>query len=223
MNYLELINLTLQELNYKQVSSFSDLLKPDHKKVMTIVSRVNDILLDSCDWEFMLRERVLDIPANADRVEIPSGMKIKQVFIDGRELFYTEACEEYLSGRGFSNRYAIFDCHIMVCPADVKRSLKILYITRNHARDAQGNEKAKLENGDDITLLPDEHAATALVFGACIQFKSNPSHPRYKHWLDGFTNARAQMRATSRFTVQKPPALKLPRWTLGYDRYHGLI
>jgi hypothetical protein len=33
MNFLELINKCLLELNYKQVSSFAELVKNDHKKI----------------------------------------------------------------------------------------------------------------------------------------------------------------------------------------------
>ena len=55
MNYLELINAVLQELNYKVVSSFSDLVKPDHEKIKTLVNRMNDMLLNLRDWDFLLR------------------------------------------------------------------------------------------------------------------------------------------------------------------------
>lgn len=223
MNFLELINLTLQELNYKQVSSFSELVKPDHKKIMNIVSRVNDILLDSCDWQFMLRELVLDVPANAERVKIPPDTKIKAVYVDGCELYFSDKCEVYLAGRGFSNHYSVFDGSILLTPVNAPRSLKIVYVTKNHAKNAAGEEVARLVDGSDETLLPDEHARSALVYGACVQFKSNPQHPKYKHWLDGFIDARAKMRSTSEHIAQKAPEIKLPRWTLGYDRYHNLI
>ena len=37
MNYLELINKCLVELNYKQVNAFSELTKNDHKKLKNII------------------------------------------------------------------------------------------------------------------------------------------------------------------------------------------
>ena len=39
MNYLELINKCLVELNYKQVGSFSELTKNDHKKLKNILKK----------------------------------------------------------------------------------------------------------------------------------------------------------------------------------------
>lgn len=222
MNFLELINLTLQELNYKRVSSFGDLIKPDHKKIMTIVSRVNDVLLDSCDWDFMLRDYVLEVPANVDRVEVPVDMKIKTVFLDDERLLFTDMCELFLSGRGISGYYAVFNRKLYVVPKNKRRKLKIVYVTKNHAISAAGFEVPTLVNGDDVTLIPDEFARTALVYGACIQFKSNPQHPKYKHWLNGFVDARSQMRASLEHVVSQPPKIRLPRWTLGYDKYHNL-
>ena len=38
MNYLEVINKCLVELNYKQVNAFSELIKNDHKKLMNIIT-----------------------------------------------------------------------------------------------------------------------------------------------------------------------------------------
>lgn len=222
MNFFELINLTLQELNYKPVSTFSDLIKPDHKKLVTIVSRVNDILLDSCSWDFLLRELSLDVPAGAERVSLPFNMKIQSVEVDGRRLTFADACELFLSGNGAPAYYSVFDEKLLLVPESKNRKLKILYITRNHAKNLAGEEIPKLVDGTDETLLPDEHAQTALVYGACVQFKSNPQHPKYRHWLDAFTTARAQMFATREFVADQPPKVELPRWTLGYDRYHGL-
>ena len=223
MNFFELINATLQELNYKQVSAFSELTKPDHKKLMAIVSRMNDILLDSCDWEFMLRECFLDVPAGADRVALPFEMKIKSLSVDGVSLFYTDRYDYFLDGNGFSTCYSVFNRKVLLTPVNEKRTLKILYITQNHAKNADGEEVERLVNADDVSLLPDEHARTALIYGACLQFKSNPQHPKYKHWLQNFTDARSKMRATREYVAQQPPEIKLPRWTLGYDRYHNLI
>ena len=223
MNFLELVNLTLQELNFKQVSAFSELVKPDHQKIMTTVSRMNDILLDSCDWQFMLRECVLPVPSEVDSVALPFNMKIKTLSVDGVELFFTDRYEFFLGGKGFSTCYSVFNRNLLLKPAKEPRTVKIAYITQNHAKNAQGEEIPHLVASDDETLLPDEHARTALVYGACVQFKSNPQHPKYRHWLESFTDARAKMRSTNEFVVHQPPEIKLPRWTLGYDRYHNLV
>lgn len=52
MNYLELINKCLVELNYKQVSSFSELTKNDHKKLKNILNVLNAEVCGSDRWSF---------------------------------------------------------------------------------------------------------------------------------------------------------------------------
>lgn len=222
MNYLELINLTLQELNFKPVSSFSALVKPDHQKIATIVSRVNDILLDSVDWEFMLREIIVDVEPGQDRVRIPCEMKIKHLYLEDRELCYTSECERFLGGKGRGGYYSIFNDHILVAPEDEPRKMVFVFITRNHAKNAAGKEIPALVNADDVTLVPDEFAKTTIVFGACCQFKANPALPKYNYWLRSFTDARAKMRSSCEYLVSRPPEILMSRWTVGLDFFNNV-
>ena len=209
----------MQELNYKTVDSFAALIKPDHKKLLNIVNRVNDIILDSCDWQFMLREYPLNVPAGASCLEIPINLKIKTVFDGNKQLHFTEEYERHLNGRGFCGEFAIFGDKLLIVPQDKTRVLKIVYTTKNHAKNAQGEEIPKLVRGDDETLIPDIHAQSVIVYGACLQFKSNAAHPKYKHWLGLFTDSRAAMRAANEYITPQPPRMSLPRWAYGRDRF----
>lgn len=219
MNYLDLINLTLQELSFKTVSSFQELVKPDHKKIMAIINRVNDIVLDSSDWRFLARESVLNLPANSDRITIPDSSKVKSLFVDSEPFYYSDEYERFLNGRGFANEFAIFNKSILLKPAACDRKLKLLCITKNHAKNSSDEEIPNMSYASDVSLMPQEYAQKILVFGACLQFKSNPEHPRYKYWLGMYTDARSAMRASDELSVPKPPAFSLPRWALGFDRY----
>lgn len=218
MTYLELINLTLQELNYKTVDSFSALVKPDHKRLLNIINRVNDIILDSCDWQFMMREFSLNVPAGAAAVEIPVNLKIKSVFDQNQALYFTDEYERLLNGRAFAGEFAIFGGKMLLAPANHDRVLKIIYTTKNHAKNAQGEEIPKLVRGDDETLIPSIHAQSVVVYGACLQFKSSPDHPKYKYWLGMFTDSRAAMRASNEYITPRAPRMSLPRWAYGRDR-----
>ena len=55
MNFLEIINKCLLELNYKQVNAFSELVKNDHKRIMTILNIINKEICASDGWNFLLR------------------------------------------------------------------------------------------------------------------------------------------------------------------------
>lgn len=219
MNYLELTNLTLQELNYKTVSDFSELVKPDHKKILETVSRINENLTNTCDWSFLMREIDIDVPANATAVPIPIGLKIKAAYLDGSPLEYSNECHRFLDKKGYYGGFSTFNCQVLIMPREKATKLKLFYKTKNSAKTADGKEIPRLTNGSDTTLIPDQHARNVVVFGACMQFKSNPEHPKYKHWLRLFTDGYSQMRADSEFIVESPPKIKLPRWTVGFDRY----
>lgn len=219
MKFLELINLTLQELNYKTVSAFTDLVKPDHKKIISCVSLANNRILNLRDWDFLRREGVLAIPMHADCVDLPWEMKLKSVNIDGRNLDYIEDCTRFLLGEVVENAYSTFEGQLLLTPAPFKRVAKVFYITKNHAKNAAGAEVPRLVYGDDETLLPDEFASSALVYCACAQFKSNPQHPKYRHWVESFAAEQAKMVAANESTAYAAPEIKLPRWTFGADRY----
>lgn len=217
--YFELINQTLTELSYRTVSDFSQLVKPDHERIKMIVNRVNNIVLDSYDWDFLKRSKTVTLTANNDRAELPDDLKINHVIDDrGSVYVFTDEYMRILNGRSFNGQYTVFDGKIIVRPQDYDRVFTICHITKNHAKTAGGTEKFNLETGTDETLLPPEYAPI-IVFGACMQFKSNPEHPRYKYWLKQYTDTRAAMRAAHSTPPPQPPKFVLPDWTVGIDRY----
>ena len=217
--YLELINAVLLELNYRTVTAFSELIKPDHEKIKYIVNRVNDQILDSYDWDFMQRSCELSIPANADSVSFPTNIKILLITDqNGQNYYYSDDIARFMNGNGCHNEYTIFNERFILKPSPEARTLKIIYTTANHAKSAQNVEKREMTAGDDQTLLPEQYCST-IVFGACLQFKCSTDHPRHKFWAKQYVDTRAQMRAAHGFNPPKPPEFKLPDWTIGYENY----
>ena len=90
MNFLELINKCLLELNYKQVSSFAELVKNDHKKIKTVLNIVNQEICNTENWNFLLRKTTLTVPANASEVTNTVQGRIMYMFIDGKNYKYVE-------------------------------------------------------------------------------------------------------------------------------------
>ena len=70
MNYLELINKCLVELNYKQVSAFSELTKNDHKKLKNILNVLNTEICGFDRWNFLQRKKDVVLPKNTGEIEI---------------------------------------------------------------------------------------------------------------------------------------------------------
>lgn len=56
--FFEIFNKVLLELNYRTVSSFEDIYKNEHTKILDAINRVNEEVLSSYNWPFLLRKRV---------------------------------------------------------------------------------------------------------------------------------------------------------------------
>ena len=68
MNYFDLVNKCLVELNYKQVNSFNELTKNDHKKIKNILRLLNTEICNYENWDFRLRKTELKLPANTNTI-----------------------------------------------------------------------------------------------------------------------------------------------------------
>ena len=80
MNFLELINKCLLELNYKQVSSFAELVKQDHKRIISILNIINKEICAIENWQFLIRKTKLLIPSNTTEVENPVNGRILYIY-----------------------------------------------------------------------------------------------------------------------------------------------
>jgi len=56
--FFEIFNKVLLELNYRTVGSFEDIYKNEHTKILDAINRVNEEVLSSYEWPFLLRTRV---------------------------------------------------------------------------------------------------------------------------------------------------------------------
>ena len=69
MNYFQLVNKCLVELNYKQVNSFAELTKNDHKKIKNILRLVNNDICNYQNWNFRIRKTELILPAETSEIK----------------------------------------------------------------------------------------------------------------------------------------------------------
>ena len=67
MNYFEIINKTLIELNYAPVSAFVNLTKMEHKKLMNIINRLNKEICNMND-KFYFRQVIKNITLYPERI-----------------------------------------------------------------------------------------------------------------------------------------------------------
>ncbi len=193
MNYLDLINKCLVELNYKQVSAFSELTKNDHKKIQNILNVLSAEICTGDKWEFLLRQDVVNVTANTTKIPAPNGA-IEKILVNGKPIK-----AEILNGE-------------LIIPAfDTDKEISITYYTRNIAVDKDGEEKAVLETADDTTLIPMPFAQPLLVYGTCMRLKGNPQHIRFNYWYSMYKEALANLRSKGSADANAAPSVKLFR------------
>ena len=86
MNNLELINKCLLELNYKQVHAFSELVKNDHKRIVSVMNVLNKEICNTDKWNFLLRRTKFMLEANKTEIKNPVNGRILYLFIDGKRI-----------------------------------------------------------------------------------------------------------------------------------------
>ena len=211
MNYLELINKCLVELNYKQVNEFSELIKNEHKKLKNIINVLNSEICGMDKWNFLQRKTTLTIPANAGEVENTINGRIEAVIIDGQKYEYYQNYEEFFTNSQPSGTYCFYDDKILFQIFNTDKNVEVLYYTKNCAKNVSGQEKLMLENDDDCSLIPEPFSEPLLVYGACMRLKGNPQHVRFSYWLSMYKDALANLRSRISATADEVPTVNMKR------------
>ena len=211
MNYLELINKCLVELNYKQVAAFSELTKNDHKKIKNILNVLNTEICSSDRWNFLQRKTEIVLPKNTGEIENTIDGRIETIIIDGQRFEYYDDFEKFFTDSQPQNTYSLFNDKILLPMFNQNKTVEILYYTKNCAKDSQGKEKFALEVTDDSSLIPDTFAEPVLVYGTCMRLKGNPQHVRFSYWLSMYKDALANMRSRVSASIDSTPSVKMFR------------
>ncbi len=211
MNYLELINKCLLELNYKQINTMSELIKNDHKKIMTVLNIVNKEICNIENWNFLLRKTKLDIPKNTVEVANPIHGRILYLIADKKKYKYSDNIDLFLTGRANSDTYSICNDKLLFTPSNKTRSADIIYYTKMCTQDKDGNEKEDFSQETDKTVIPMPFAEQLLVYGTCLRVKANPSYIRFNYWMSMYNTALANLKSKTCIDSNEAPSIRLLR------------
>ena len=211
MNYLELINKCLVELNYKQVNAFSELVKNDHKKIKNIINLINTEICRFDKWNFLLKKMEIILPKNTGEVINTIPGRITLLLVDGVKYEYTENFKKFLTNTQPANTYSEFNNKLLFPIFDKDKTIEIVYYTENNAFDAEGNEKLLLSEEEDVSLIPDPFVEPLLVYGTCMRLKSSPQHAKFSYWLSMYKDALANLRSKNCVSIDNTPVIKLFR------------
>lgn len=212
MNYFELVNKCLVELSYKQVNSFSELIKNDHKKIKNIINVINTEVCNFDNWNFRLRKATLDLPANTVELDNTINGRIASLIIDGQVYKYYEKPDVFIMGKAPSKTYSRFNDKLLLPEFDEDKQINVVYYTSNTVKNADGEEKAYFEKEDDCSLIPASFAEPILVYGTCMRLKSNPQHVKFSYWLSMYNSALANMRSKISIDANHTPMVRLRRY-----------
>ena len=207
MNFLELINKCLLELNYRQVNAFSELTKNDHKRIITILNIINKEICATECWNFLLRRTQVNFNANSIEIQNPINGRILYLFIDGKRYEFDENIAPFLSGNPKFQTYSIFDNKLLFPKFDKDKKLDIIYYTKNCVQNEQGKEKSDFETSTDKSLIPMPFVEQLLVYGTCMRLKANPQYFKFSYWMSMYKEAMANLKSKSTIATSNTPTI----------------
>lgn len=211
MNYLQIINKCLLELNYKQVNAFSELIKNDHKRIMSILNIINREICSAESWNFLLRRGQLLLPANTTEIKNTISGRILYLFIDGKRYDYCTDIETFMEGNQKNGTYSSFANRLLFPKFNTDKVLDIIYFSKNCVTDEEGHEKETFEKANDTSLIPMPFAEQLLVYGTCLRLKANPQYFKFSYWMSMYKEALANLKSKSSASVQNAPQVKIFR------------
>lgn len=212
MNYFDLVNKCLVELSYKQVNSFSELIKNDHKKIKNIINVINTEVCNYDNWDFKLRKTTLQLPASTSELDNTIDGKIASIVVDGHVYKYFDRPEDFIMGKAPSKTYSRFNDKLLLPEFDENKQINVIYYTSNTVKTEDGTEKTEFENENDISLIPEVFAEPILVYGTCMRMKANPQHVKFAYWLSMYNSALANMRSKISIDANYSPTVRLQRY-----------
>lgn len=197
MNYFEIINAILLELNYEQVAVFSDLKNSEHKRIMGLIQILNDEICQMSDV-FYFRQLYKEMKVSADNISYLLRFSGKITKITGQnEVYkYEKDYSKFYTGNAQKNTYSIYGDKILFPQVDDE--LKIFYVSDFFVLDSLDNHKSNFEFETDKSLIPENFARKLLINGVAYRFKQNTSHPKYSHWKNEYEKALVSLLANSK-------------------------
>ena len=212
MNFLGLINKCLIELNYKQVNTFSELTKNEHKKIKNIINLINTEICRYDKWNFLLRKTSITLTRNTGEINNPVSGRIEAVFVNGVKYNFHENFEDFLTNSQPDRTYSAFDDKLLFPIFNEDKTVDIIYYTPNNAKSENDTEKMYLENENDISLIPDPYLEPIIVYGTCMRLKANPQHIKFNYWLSMYKDALANLRSRNCISMDYSPNVTLFRF-----------
>lgn len=215
MNYFEIFNKVLLELNYRAVPAFEAIYKNEHKKILNAINLVNNEVLASYEWPFLERATLLDVVDGVNIYQLPFQGIIKSVYRGKKRIRYIPKAYELSTGEISGDYYSVSNGKIIFSKSqntggdEQNKLYGIHYYTKNYAIGDNGEAKTNMDAANDISAIPMPYAEQILVYGTCLKAKANPAYPKFGFWNTMYIQALGNLRQKSSQTIECEPVIKL--------------
>ena len=206
-NYFEIFTKVLNELNWREVSDFDEIVKSEHKRILNLINIVNAEVLSSCIWDFLLERSIITLDMNQDTIFDNFDGKIISIFEGNKKYKFIPPAVFLRCKMNFANVYSNVENKIVTLPFEQPRELNVVYTRNLFARDASGKRKIKMEEKQDTSIIPASHIEPVLVYGTLIKVKANPSFAKFGYWRTLYFNALANLRTQSGASYENSPMI----------------
>lgn len=211
MNYFELINKCLIELNYKKCDNFTDLIKNDHEKIKNILNIINAEICGFDNWNFLLRKLQLELPSRTSEIINSIPGRIHSLYINGQKYEFFNDFEKFMLNKQPANTFSVFNDKILLPMFDTDKTLEIIYYTNNFAQDADGSDMSSMDLETDMSVIPFPFVEPLLVYGTCMRLKGNTQYTKFSYWYGMYKDSLSNLRAKIGMNALETPQIKINR------------
>ena len=205
--YYEIFTKVLNELNWREVNDFDEIIKSEHKRVLNLINLTNSEVLSSYIWDFQIEKNEIVLEKEQTTILENFGGKIISVWEGTKKYKYIHPSLLTNDKKNYSDCYSSIGDLIITMPSPIQRKLSVIYVSDLYAQDEDGNKKLKMENKNDTSIIPLPYLEPVLVYGTLIKVKANPSFAKFGYWRTLYFNAIANLRTSGTKSYEDSPRI----------------
>lgn len=210
MNYFELFNKVMLELNLTPLSNFENACKSEHLRILENLRRANVEILTKYDWDFMKNQNVHKLQAGENIIPVKHLGTVTKIMEGSTKLQFAPLRGAFIDGEGVSGgHYSIWKNYIVLPKSDMEREIYLEYTALEFARDASGGLKGNFEAADDVSILPEPYGDDILVYGAVVLTKANPKFEKFSFWQKCYNDAVLRLIESEKKSYHMEPKISL--------------
>lgn len=213
MNYFELFNKVMLELNLTPLTNFENARKSEHLRILENLRRVNTEILTKYDWDFMKNQATYKLRGGENIVAVNNLGTVTRLLCNSCPLKYSKLKGVFADGEGIpSGSYSIWKDYIILPKSAENREIYMEYTAYRFAVGEDGSLKANFEAQDDKSILPEPFGDDILVYGATILTKANPKFEKFSFWQKCYNDSILRLIESEKKSYHKEPqiVLKVP-------------